>query len=99
MPSNGPTSTFPRRRISRSTIIARENHVISHRSTTVMQPMNYLICAKAVFTAKSPSPHPSPRKRGEGEQLQPAKPMRQDFHVTEAAFPLPACGERDRVRG
>src|SRR6202035_2405059 len=34
--------------------------------------------------AKCPSPRPSPRKRGEGER---------------STSPLPACGERARVRG
>src|SRR6266545_4143328 len=38
---------------------------------------------------RSPSPRPSPRRRGEGERRRDLAP----------AFPLPACGERDRVRG
>src|SRR5215216_4733884 len=48
MPSNGPTSTFPRRRISRSTIIEQENHAIRRRSTIVM-PTAILYLVGIVF--------------------------------------------------
>jgi very-short-patch-repair endonuclease len=48
---------------------------------------------RAVHGGKSPSPQPSPRARGEGERLA--------IHIADegrALSPLPACGERVRVR-
>jgi error-prone DNA polymerase len=46
-------------------------------------------CTLEPLDGQCPSPQPSPRKRGEGEKRPDLAP----------AFPLPACGERDRVRG
>ncbi|RSB82151.1 hypothetical protein EFD55_05175 [Rhizobium pisi] len=40
-------------------------------------------------------PAPSPRKRGEGECRNLSVPR----HVSHGKSPLPACGERVRVRG
>src|ERR1700730_8363659 len=53
-----------------------------------------------VRTSDSPSLRPSPRKRGEGEFAELTENSRRSIRVAaSAAFPPPAGGERDRVRG
>ncbi len=46
-----------------------------------------------------PSPCPSPRKRGEGSARRRTSVRLEQFARCFSRVPLPACGERDRVRG
>src|SRR4051794_17661703 len=55
MPSSGPTSTLPRRRISRSTIIGEENHELSLRSTKVMLDALLRLLRHRLFGIDRPS--------------------------------------------